>query len=103
MTETRNFIASAAVIALTFGIGGHLLGPGEESVREQPLSTGDIMIVENDAAPNAVESEDNAEDSAKMGKEEGTQTGETGETPESDTAKVDQPERDPDTGETAPQ
>jgi hypothetical protein len=41
-----------------------------------------------------VESEESAEDSAEMGKEEDTHEGaDLGEAPESDTKKIDQPER----------
>lgn len=84
-------MVSAAVIALTFGIGGQTLTPVQQ---EEPLSTGDIVIVTNDAAPQAGETEDNADQSAKMGKEEGTHEGENlGATPENDTAKIDQPAR----------
>jgi hypothetical protein len=84
-------MASAAVVALTFGIGGQTLTPVQQ---EEPLSTGDIVIVTNDAAPQAGQTEDNADLSAKMGKEEGTHEGENlGATPENDTAKIDQPAR----------
>jgi hypothetical protein len=89
MTQARTSIVSAAVIALTFGIGGQTLTPVQD---EEPLSTGDILIVTNETALEAGQSEDNAEESAKMGKEEGAHEGENlGAPPESDTAKVDQP------------
>ena len=91
MTQARTSMVSAAVIALTFGIGGQTLTPVQQ---EEPLSTGDIVIVTNDAAPQAGQTEDNADQSAKMGKEEGTHEGENlGATPENDTAKIDQPAR----------
>ena len=91
MTQARASMASAAVIALTFGIGGQTLTPVQQ---EEPLSTGDIVIVTNDAAPQAGQTEDNADQSAKMGKKEGTHEGENlGATPENDTAKIDQPAR----------
>jgi hypothetical protein len=91
MTQGRTFIASAAVIALIFGIGDQTPTPVPP---EQPLSTGDIVIVTNDAAPQAGQTEDNAEESAKMGQEEGTHEGDSlGATPENDTAKIDQPAR----------
>jgi hypothetical protein len=91
MTQGRTSIVSAAVIALTFGIGGQTLAPVPS---EQPLSTGDIVIVTNDSAPQAGQTEDSADESAKMGEEEGTHEGENlGATPENDTAKVDQPAR----------
>ena len=95
MTRGRTSILSAAVIALTFGIGGQAVTPlDSESLEEHPLSTGDIVIVTNDAAPQAGQTEDDADESAKMGKEEGTHEGEDlGATPENDTAKIDQPAR----------
>jgi hypothetical protein len=83
MTQGRTAIVSAAVIALTFGIGGQSLTPVPS---EQPLSTGDILIVTDDTAPQAGQTESSAEDSAKMGNEEGTREGENlGATPENDT------------------
>lgn len=91
MTQGRTFMASAAVIALTFGIGGQTPRPVPP---EQPLSTGDIVIVTNDAAPQAGQTEDSADQSAKMGQEAGTHEGDNlGATPENDTAKIDQPAR----------
>ena len=91
MTLARTYIVSAAVIALTFGIGDQTLTPVPN---EEPLSNGDIVIVTNDTASQAGQTEDSADQSAKMGKEEGTNEGENlGATPESDTAKIDQPAR----------
>ncbi len=58
MTQARTAMVSAAVIALTFGIGGQTLTPVQQ---EEPLSTGDIVIVTNDAAPQAGQAEDNAD------------------------------------------
>ena len=81
-------IISAAVIALTFGIGGENLTPVQH---EEPLSDGDIVIVANDAAAQTGQTEDNAQDSAKMGKQSGTQTGQQSTVPVSETKKVDQP------------
>ena len=90
MTLARTYIVSAAVIALTFGIGDQTLTPVPN---EEPLSNGDIVIVTNDTASQAGQTEDSADQSAKMGKEEGTNEGENlGATP-SDTAKIDQPAR----------
>jgi hypothetical protein len=67
MTQARTSMASAAVIALTFGIGGQTLTPVQQ---EEPLSTGDIVIVTNDAGPQAGQTEDDAGQSAKMGTSE---------------------------------
>jgi hypothetical protein len=54
-----------------------------------------------DNTENSGNTENSAEDSAKMGKEEGTHTGPNqGATPEDDTQKVEQPERrNPTTGD----
>ena len=83
MTQARTSIVSAAVIALTFGIGGQTLTPVQD---EEPLSTGDILIVTNETAPQAGQSEDNVDESAKMGKDEGANSGESqGDAPKSKT------------------
>jgi hypothetical protein len=66
MTQANTLVASAAVIALTLGIGGQTPTPVQQ---EQPLSTDDILIVTNDAAPQAGQTDESAEESAKMGKE----------------------------------
>ena len=72
MTQARTSMASAAVIALTFGIGGQTLTPVQQ---EEPLSTGDIVIVTNDAGPQAGQTEDDAGQSAKMGTSEPSSNG----------------------------
>jgi hypothetical protein len=73
------------------------------SETEAPLSPSYMIIAADDTAPNAGETEENAEDSTKMGKEEGTHKGENlGATPENDTSKIDQPaRRNPTTGNTS--
>lgn len=108
MTRT-SLLAAAAVAALTFGVADKAT-----LLESAPLSSSDIVIAADDTAPtgaksedNATKSEDNATDkeedateSAKMGEDEGTQTGATEDkTPGTDTEKVDQPPRsDPATG-----
>jgi hypothetical protein len=83
MTQANTLVASAAVIALTLGIGGQTPTPVQQ---EQPLSTGDILVVTNDAAPQAGQTDESAEESANMGKQEGTQSGENqGDVPKSKT------------------
>ena len=47
MTQARQMMATAAAIALTFGISGKTLDPIEQ---DEPISTGDILIVTNDSA-----------------------------------------------------
>ncbi len=57
MTQARYFIATGAAIALTFGITGKTLSPVEQ---DEPLSTGDILIVTNDTAAGASQTRDAA-------------------------------------------
>jgi hypothetical protein len=87
MTHLRTLLVSAAAIALTFGL--QFPDPklrGEPS----PLPNDGVMVLAaNDEQPQA-QTEENADESAKMGKESGTQTGNQ-PIPESDTKKVDQP------------
>ena len=91
MTQARQMIATAAAIALTFGISGKTLDPIEQ---DEPISTGDILIVTNDSAAEAGLTEDSAEQSAKMSKEAGTHEGDNlGAVPKNDTAKINQPDR----------
>jgi hypothetical protein len=89
MLRTNTLLAGAAVIALTLGVTGQIKTTHE---RDKPLSKSDIMVVTNDTAPTSGQTEENAEESAKMGKEDGTHQGE-GATPESDTQKIEQPPR----------
>jgi len=89
MTQSR-LVLSAAVAALMFGVTGAVAAQSEQgaAVAQQTL-----VIAADDAAP-ADDTEENAEDSAKMGKDEGTHAGpDLGATPENDTSKVDQPAR----------
>jgi hypothetical protein len=86
MTQANTLVASAAVIALTLGIGGQTPTPVQQ---EQPLSTDDILVVTNDGALKAGQTDESAEESAKMGEQEGTQSGENqGDVPKSKTDKA---------------
>jgi hypothetical protein len=99
MTQASRILASAAVIALTLGITGQTTAPRDAP----PLSTSDITIAAAENSGAAVgQPEEKAEDSAKMGTEDGTHEGDNlGATPEDDTAKIDQPaRRNPTTGNT---
>ena len=87
MTRAGTVLASAAVIALTVGITSRADVPTEQ---ELPLPPGSIIVAAENGAPAGSQTEE----SAKMGKEEGTQEGPNlGATPENDTAKIDQPAR----------
>jgi hypothetical protein len=65
-----------------------------------PIAVSDILLVQADPAATDADTKSNTEESAKMGKEAGTHSGENqGATPESDTSKIDQPARaNPTTG-----
>jgi hypothetical protein len=81
MTCSGTWLASAAAIALTLGAISHADIPTE---KERPLPPGSVII-----AQDAAQTAENAEDSAKMGKEKGTHEGVGhGATPESDTNKI---------------
>jgi hypothetical protein len=97
------------VKVLLFGLVAAVTGAmchGTAPAAQVPsLANGNIVIAGDEAQPNtenssAEDPESSSEDSAKMGKEEGTHTGPNqGATPENDTQKVDQPaRRNPTTG-----
>jgi hypothetical protein len=97
MTCSATWLTSAAVLALTLGVTSRADVPAHKELFSPP---GNIVLAAEDSAPVAGQPEENAEDSAKMGKEEGTHEGAGhGATPESDTGKIDQPaRRNPTTG-----
>jgi hypothetical protein len=91
MTRSGTWLASAAVIALTIGVTSRADVPTE---KEFPLPADSIIVAAQDGAAGIGQTEETAEDSAKMGKEEGTHKGaQLGATPENDTDKIDQPAR----------
>lgn len=71
MAQERNVMLALAVAALTFGLGDGMT----PAPREIPLANSDIVIVKNEAASPSVNTEENAEQSAKMGKDEGIHVG----------------------------
>jgi hypothetical protein len=84
MTQGKLLLAALAVSA-TLSMAGD---------RAQAASPYPVLIAGNEAETAGATTEDNAGDSAKMGKGEGTHTGPNqGTTPENDTKKIDQPER----------
>ena len=99
MTKNSTLIASAAVIALTLGVTSRADVPARP---ESILPPGAIIIAADEAQP-ATDQGENSQGSAKMGEDSGTQEGaDIAGTPESDTKKVDQPDRrNPTTGATA--
>jgi hypothetical protein len=98
MIQSR-LVLTGAVATLMFGVTGAMATSNEQGAT---LSQENLVIAADDSAPAAGETDENAEDSAKMGDEEGTHEGpDLGATPENDTSKVDQPaRRNPTTGGT---
>jgi hypothetical protein len=94
MTQRPTMMLSVTLTALALGVAGQT----PQMATKDPLSAGDITLAADDT-PTAA----GPQDSAKMGKDEGTHTGPgQGVTPESDTSKIVQPpRRDPNTGETS--
>jgi hypothetical protein len=96
MTHSKASLLPAAVIALVFG-----LGPPDPNLTGEsfPFPNDWTLLAADDTQAteqSQVQSEENADESAKMGEDSGTHTGVEADTPESDTKKVDQPPgRDP--------
>ncbi len=80
-----NLTTAVAVAALTFGIAGPRLAPDQVA---PVLSESDIVVAMDDTAAT-----DEDSDSVKMEKDAATETGAAEETSDTDTKKVDQPER----------
>jgi hypothetical protein len=79
------WILPVVIAALTVGhVGTNLSLVGERSPFPQDYSV---------VAQGQVQSEENADQSAKMGEDDATKSGDESATPEIDTKKVDQPER----------
>lgn len=92
MTHLKAWLSSAAVAGLVFGL--NLPDPNLAGGRA-PLPH-DITVVaanETQGTDHQVQSDENADKSAKMGKESGTHSSDEGATPENDTKKIDQPPR----------
>ena len=90
MTPSKIWIFPAAVAALTIGHVGYkpkLTGEGFPFPPTYTVVAADQTLSDQQ---NQVQSEENADESDKMG---GTQAGDEANTPGSDTKKVDQPPR----------
>jgi hypothetical protein len=91
MTQLKALLVSAAGIALLFG----LEFPDPKLIGEpSPLPNDHTMVLAANEGQNPqpqAQTEENADESAKMGQESGAQTGDKATVPESDTKKVDQP------------
>ena len=93
MTHSRAWLSLAAVASLLFGL--NFPDPNLAGGRA-PLPQ-DVTVVAADETQGTdqaqVQSDENADKSAKMGEKSGTQTGDEGAAPENDTKKIDQPPR----------
>ena len=93
MTPSKIWIFPAAVVALTIGHVGYKPKLTGEGFPFPPTYTVMAANETSDNQQSQAQSQENADDSAKMGKESGTQAGGEADTPESNTKKVDQPPR----------
>ena len=91
MTPSKIWIFPAAV-ALTIGHVGYKPKLTGEGFPFPPTYTV-LAADQTQSQQSQGQSEENADDSAKMGKESGTQAGGEADTPESNTKNVDQPPR----------
>ena len=99
MTPSNIWIVPAAVAALTIGHVGYKPKLTGEGFPFPPTYTVMAANETSDNQQSQAQSEEKADDSAKMGKESGTQAGGGTDTPESNTKKVDQPPmQNPSTG-----
>src|SRR6187455_1118893 len=78
---------SKLVLAIT--IAASMFGFVEAKLSSTAQTQKDVVIAAEDAAPD----DEGGTGSAKMGEDEGTQSGDQGATKENDTQKVDQPPR----------
>ncbi len=89
MTQSKLGLAGV-VAAVALGVMGNAV-PFE---REASRSGSNLVIAGDETTPAGAATKGNAEESAKMGKDEGAHTGPNlGATPENDTSKIDQPAR----------
>jgi hypothetical protein len=90
MTQSKGLLVSAAVIALLFG----LEFPDPKLIGEpSPLPNNHTMILaaEGQNPKPQAQTEENADESAKMDQDAGAQTSDKATVPESDTKKANQP------------
>jgi hypothetical protein len=88
-----SFLLNCAATATALGLTVALATSGASAFSPN------IVVAADDTAPKAGDTD---KGSAKMGKGEGTQSGDQGATEESDTQKIDQPpRRNPATGESS--
>jgi hypothetical protein len=81
-------MVSAAVASLTFG----LAWPDPQlSGGRAPFPQDFVVLAADEPSQTQAQAEENADESAKMGKEAGTHTDNQAATPQSDSKKIDQP------------
>jgi len=92
MTPLRTWLTSAAVIALLFGLE---FPDPKLSGEPSPLPNDHTMVLAANEGlgddQSQAQTETGADESAKMGKDSGTQTGGEPTVPQDETKKVDQP------------
>jgi hypothetical protein len=85
MTKGSMLIGSAAAVALTLGVTGQGNVPKQ---LQTPLWNGDLVIVKDDSTPAIGQPDSTAKQSAEMGKADGVQGGDQGDTPKSQSAMM---------------
>jgi hypothetical protein len=85
MTKASMLIGGAAAVALTLGVTGQGSIPKQ---LQTPLWNGDLVIVKDESTPAIGQPDNTAEQSAKMGKADGVQGGNQGDTPKSQSAMM---------------
>ena len=97
MAQVRMILVSVAAATLTLGIGGKDQTPVDH---QKSLSTSDIVFATNDGATNPTQNsqgneatDENTKGSAKMGEEDGSQSGANQNPPKNDSQKIDQAAR----------
>ena len=89
----------AKILLTSFGAAGLALGFSLQP-HPAPFWETNIVIAGEESVPQESGEDSSAAQSAKMGKDEGTQTGGANQGPENDTQKIDQPPRqNPTTGQ----
>ena len=93
MTHPRAWLASAAVAALVFGLD--FPDPNLVGGRAPPPQDFTLLAANETRGTDQrhVQSEQNADESAKMGEKSATHTGDECVSPEKDTERLDQPPR----------
>jgi hypothetical protein len=85
MTKASMLISGAAAVALTLGVNGEGNVPKQ---LQTPLWNGDLVIVKDESTSAIGQPDKTAKQSAEMGKADGVQGGDQGNTPKSQSAMM---------------